>query len=737
MLLREGTYPGGAGETLRNLIIMANVLKVDRGGHGDGDGLENGALDVDVKDLEAELASAIKDGTIFVQQCQADYETRNCVWAGQSGDGRKRKDELGKEPFPWDGASDARIRLADEVVNDNVRVLRASSKRSILQTGPVESGDASESSAVTTYMKWLLYNKMLSNVRTELALLANWQEAYSVAVLWILWEREVRVKKSPLTLEELTLAVIEGGAQNPEELPQAQDMLNAIFDETREEEVAEWLGGFYEDMKTAQLKKAVRDLRVNAECTVMRNYDVKNLPEWKALRVFLDVFFPANTSDLQKARWVAVREPLSPVDLRARVLTEDYDESVVDEAVEKMTGKSVLSSIELKNAADARVIDDLAGMVEIIHFYRKVVDDDGLTNVKVTVYCPGVEEPLSDYLLDYEHQQYPGVAFCRDRTERLLLENRSVPSIVDTHQNEVKTQRDFRTDRTSVSILPALRVPMTRADSKIRFGPGVQIPERRPGEVSWMEPPRMDGETINIERQVRGDVDNFFGRASADVHPMRTAIYQEIAVDDWLGGLQEAAAQTMALSRQFHDDDLFERITGVRLPWNTSGEEIRGEYDLKLEFNAMDLNLEYVLKKLQVWKEIVGLDTAGVTDRAGLIAYMAHSLDPVVAAKVVQSAAAASEREVDDEELAVTKALNGIETEFKEGQNYELRLRVMDNLFAKNPKLMEKLATDEVAQGILQKRREHFQFQLQQRQNAQIGRMGAMPALGAPMGAGA
>ena len=695
-----------------------------------------------VKDFEAALSTAISDASIYLGQCGVDFETRHCLWAGQSDDGRKRKAALDKEPFPWEGASDTRIRLADEVINDTVRILRAAMKRFAVQAQGVESNDAKQAAAVTTFLKWLLHSKMSQNTRQEIPLLVNWQEHYAASVLAITWDEETQVEKLPVDLATLQLDMARM-AEQPETADAGRlglEMVGAIFDRTRENDVAEWLQTLFPVLasKPGVARGCVRRLRRTGNCVVPEARVVRSQPIWTACRVMRDVFFPANTYNIQRSPWVAWREPITPEELRSRVLTDDYDEDVVEEAIARCVGTTMLESANIDNErASKAVVDDMDGLLELFHFFRRVVDEDGFMKIEVTDFIPGVVDPLKQADQDYAHKEYPFVDFVRDRVERIIIDNRSVPQIVQTHQDEVKVQRDFRADRASVTIMPPVKVPMNRADMKLNFGPRAIIPERRPGDVSWMNPPTFEMDTVNLEKQVRGDVDNYFARMVDGVSPARQQLYQQSAVDDFLGGLQLAVRQTLSLARQYYSDEFFARITGVQMPFNLSGDEAVGEWDIMLDFNAGDLNYEQVLKKLElINKSILPADTENVIDRVGLAEWAMGSLDPALAARLVQAREPVHNREREDEQMQFAKIFAGIEPEMKPGgQNFALRLQVLENIIRANPQVQQRYAQDEIFRTLLDTRMKHFRFQLQQRENAMVGRLGAMPALGGLAGA--
>jgi len=53
---------------------------------------------------------------------------------GQTTDGRKWEQYAGKEVFPWDGASDMRPFFIDDLINDDVDVMRTADKNCHMQT---------------------------------------------------------------------------------------------------------------------------------------------------------------------------------------------------------------------------------------------------------------------------------------------------------------------------------------------------------------------------------------------------------------------------------------------------------------------------------------------------------------------------------------------------------------------------------------------------------------------------
>jgi len=98
-------------------------------------------------------------------------------------------------------------------------------------------------------------------------------------------------------------------------------------------------------------------------------------------------------------------------------------------------------------------------------------------------------------------------------------------------------------------------------------------------------------------------------------------------------------------------------------------------------------------------------------------------------AQLVKDPGVASAQEAEDEQVQFTKIAAGAEPPMKEGGNPQVRMQVLQQTIQSNPALQQRYEQDEIFRKMLDARMQSFQFQLQQQQNAQIGRMGAVPAL--------
>jgi hypothetical protein len=676
-----------------------------------------------ISEILSDIDQADADGSQYVQRKLRNWNTRYCVWPGQSEDGRKHAGAMGRQPWPWDGAADTRVRLADNIIRDHCAILTNAFFKSRVQIQPVESMDIDKRTAAEAVLKWLLFQHCLDDLRREVRLAAEFRETYGLAIMAVDWQQTTRTEIKRFTIEEAQMMVQES------QDPNLAALLEIVMDPLQEETAAELLGQVVPELGKVSKVRALRD---KGEVEWESPYIFESKPVWTALEAWEDVIFPIQTFSLQRAAFVARRELLNEVELRERAAVEGWDEDWVEEAVKH---KGQLKRIHLNlHRTDQFLFEQLRDLIEIWHVFRKENDPKTdairVTRSVISYHIP--DKAAVHELLPYAHGMYPFVEMPRERSTRPLLESRGIPELVQTAQEEIKIQRDYRADRASISILPPVRVPANRGKFDLVLGPGVQVPERRPGEIGWMDPPRPDAGSIEVENATRFDVNNYFGRMADGVPPQMSMIHTQEMIDSYLLDMKLCVIQTMALAQQYMTPEEVSRVTGnASLAFSASPQDIRGRFDITAEFDARLLDNEALGAKLKYLSEIlVPMDSFGVIDRAGLVKYMFQAVDPNMASMLVQDIGAATQQEIEDEQGAFAKIAAGTEPPMKEGgQNAQVRLQTLQQIIQSNPAVSQRYQQDEIFRRMLDARMQAFQFQLQQSQNAVIGRVGAQPAL--------
>jgi hypothetical protein len=689
--------------------------------------------------LVEELQQAVTDGLYFSQRCNRADDVRFCKWDGQSEDGRKHAAALGRDPMPWEGASDQRIRTADEVVNDEVRMMLSSLRRAGFQTMGMGVEDVAQATRVTQLLRWQFGVAMRDQIRREVEMVAQWRQAYGASVTCIQWDQSLRRVGTEIGLEDAAVGLAAGALQMVQSEAEAAEVLaqsvEAILDPDQEELVIAGVRELYPLASRAEARRAIAAWRKREMAELDQPEIFGGGPKLTALQVYVDVFFPANTYDIQKARWVAHRELLTETELRDRVQTQDYDADWVEEAIGKKGQNLSLTAGGWGKFWGGQnllsFLDESKDLIEIFHFYYKVSTPGGLPQVRRCVIHPGVPDMEAwSGELPYEHGKYPYVVHQREHLTRCILDSRGVPELADSWQQAVKGQHDSRVDRTSLTTLPPVLVPPTRGAMRLTFGPGVQWPKRRGEEIEWMRPPQFDGSSIEIERSTERMIDRYFGRISENNPPDRAMLYQQHLVDMWLGELEQVAAMVLQLDQQYLPEEVAIRVANG--PIRLNREEIQGQFDLQMVFDVRNLNAELLKEKLHLINTMVlPLDRFGAVDLAKMVQFTLGAVDPTMADLVLQDVESASEQQVNEEQDILARMVAGMETPMEPGPgiNYALRAQVLQEAVQKNPELQQMIQARPILQQMIEARLQFLTHQVQQQENAQTGRVGAQQVL--------
>jgi hypothetical protein len=185
----------------------------------------------------------------------------------------------------------------------------------------------------------------------------------------------------------------------------------------------------------------------------------------------------------------------------------------------------------------------------------------------------------------------PFVGLRRETKSRAIVDSRSIPDLVSTHQVEVKHQRDRRGDRSDITTLPPVIVPGDRGGGRYPFRPGSQIPARRGMHPEFMSIPTIDRTSLEVEAQVRADIDRLFGRWSEAVPQPVSIEMQQAEVDGWLRRIAQAGMQTWALAQQYLDPVTVARVSGdeAARELRVTREDIQGRFDFTWLVDVRDV----------------------------------------------------------------------------------------------------------------------------------------------------
>lgn len=703
----------------------------------------------ELRELRTELEQIIADGLEVWQRQDEARNVRFNIWEGQSPDGRKHADAMGTDPLPFEGASDARIPAVDSIIGDKVALAKQALFRAQVQATPVEPNDAPKAASVTALLRWLRDCEMRAELETEVELSAQhfFGNDPALAVVEVNWRQDITLIRRQLSFDELATLYVTGDS-NPDNVapddPRLEPAMLADFQDLalnplRDREFHAWLTRAYPGVAPAAVKAAVRTLRKEGTAELPVPVVRENRPGVQVLNYMEDVFFPVGTADLQRARSIHRREWISEVELRERVVTQRWSQSWVDTLLDKgrgqsigdQTGRPVLDDISLSRPGGA--VNETDHLYEIWWSYERRADELGVPGVYLTIWnVSAPDECAKCELHDDPDGGYPFYCRPRERLGRQLTDSRGLTRPLATHQQEIKTQRDARANYTQLVASPPRKTLMQRGAFELILGPNAQIPVQRMDDFELVQMPPFMNASVEMEATTRREFDEYAGRQTSEQEPNRIAMLQQAGVDSFLGLWREVMRAVLKQARRFYTPAELARVTG---PGGESlalkPEDIYGEWDVMIEIDTRDLNMEFAMKKMKAFGDLRSLDPAGILDLGPLVEWAAYSLDPVLGRRAIKPQTNVTQKEISDEKNNLAQMAVGVEPEMPEqGINAQLRLQTMQQHIGQSPKLAQLYQGDELFRALVENRQKYLMQQVAQEQNKQIGRLGTAPLQG-------
>ncbi len=633
----------------------------------------------DISEIIKDYQSCGTGGDYFSQTQTAD-DTRLNYWAGQSDDGRKHASQLtnGKEPFPWEGASDVRCFQADGVVNELVAMDLIAFWRSELRLKPIGVEDAEDSGAADKYMDWLKNVRLRKELAVESELSSQFRHTYGWGVLHVSWKREVGIKKRPVTMEELIalakqvqsqpnmppeyaetaslLAVLPDLIARPDNEKQAMEVLKMLYRQYAKQTLSEVLSDDdIPELSNKRARNAIRELRDDGKTKLPTPYLCKNQPQIRALKPWRDIVVRNYSCYLQDHPRIFLPVYMSEVDFRSMAQADGWDKDWVELAVKtkgKQTNWNETRDVQTNTTQlQWEPIDAKTELIEVVTMLSRQIDDEyGATCIYQTVFSPHVsgkpEEKGGTYgkheHFDVPRNEYPVYQYSRELLDRTLSASRGVPQILMTSQRTEKVQHDSLNDLTSISVVPPLLLSKQQMGGRFRFGPALQ------NQVTFgQEPKVMDIPTKGMVPAVEyldiieSKYLRYFGLFHEKNPVALSQMLNEPSVKRFLAAWGEAFYMAYLMSCKYCPD-VVERVTGFPVKNPDDVDDL--EHDVALGFDVTILDPDSFANKMKMFSELIPEDSEGVMDKAKLVEIKARMIDPAIARELITSTATATEQ---------------------------------------------------------------------------------------------
>lgn len=677
----------------------------------------------DIGRLKSDYESTISDLSEWLEQQDRNFNTRFCKWSDQSADSRKHN----KAAFPWRGASDQRIPVVDESIRTQVALMMTALAKSRIIANPVEGSDLKRASVVSEFLQWLIKSH-IKEFFTEAEIAGN-----HLLEKGLMAQGNFFRQKKQQTLLNISISdLAEIDPEYTELLIDSQDITPLVGDF---QTAVKTLLGI--NITKPQARKHLKDIKEEGQANIVHTALVENRPYVKSYIPGVELIWPPGTTCIQDAPFVFLVEELTAEQLMQRVISDGYDREYIEDLIEHgRTGMSETNERSTQqNFETARNDEDSQRDTDkpykLVTAFRRLFDEkDQAPGIYITVFSPDIGTPEGQdgkfaihELLGYAHGMYPFTARKLELYSADLYETRGYPEMGEGWQNQYKTEVDGAIDRSSMTTLPPLFHPPGKAPGQ--WGPGVRIPKRAHEQIEYAPLPSYDRVTIEVRQEIEKMTNKYFGRNGDGIDPAETLVKQQHLLNAFLSGIAQSIDQLFTLWQQFGPDEISFRVTGQA--GMESFQAIPGErFDFNITFDAIANDTEKYMEILKAFLDLQQRDTSGKIDNGELLQLIGEALNPNIAARVMRPEEGGRTQAIMEEMDDIAKISAGNNLDVPENDNHQVKLEYLVN-WMQQPDVQAKLQNDPAFAQRIQIRVQQRQFQLQQRQNAEIGRIGGEP----------
>jgi hypothetical protein len=668
----------------------------------EGESLIYASTEPDVPSLRNAYDNCLLQLDEYFEVCRRSYDDRRNIWDGKTQDLRKN----GSNAFPWDGASDMEVNVIGERIDAFVSILDQALTRSHIKAFPTSTTSIPRAALVSSFLKWMK-SSYIPDFKNQMELGANYLLEKGIMVSYVGWKREKRTFLQDVSIDELAQA--------------SPDMAELIINATDDEILIDMVIQAFPHMTAKRVRKFLKEIRKTGKASIPIPRMSIDCPFVHSCAPDGEVLFPPYVVDPQAAPYVFWRTFMTAQELEKKVTTEGWDEEWVDDAIDNLRGKDsyYLDGQKVKKYTNLPISND-TDLVMVVYAYQRLIDEDGAEGIYCTVFNPNVDGYAKNELLN-GYDEYPFVVTRLSNNQKRMYEVQTFPDILRGAQLQIKTERDSRIDRASLATLPPIMHPAGRPPSD--WGPGRRVPYRRLGEIAFGPIPPSDNGSMEIELSMNAQADRAVG---LDMTSPISSVRQQFFVNKYLDHVKDVLGLAWKLFQRMGPDEIFFQVTGNPNPQTMTKGSPDENYSFSVSFDSLSADPDNAESRMKQIGSLVQFDRNGRIDMDKFLEFAAMSIDPVFGDYVLQPAEEATakvQKQVTDD---LAKIYAGIEMP-AQPNGAQIAMQMLQ-AYAQQPDVAQRAQQDEAFGQRLQKYAEQYQFQMQQMQNAQIGRIGTAPA---------
>lgn len=673
------------------------------------------------------------DLTAYRQKTAQNQDLRRNRWTGKTDDLKKSA----ADAFPHTGASDTEVFTVDMAIQNHVAMCMNALRRSKIMAYPREASDVERSGEVSAFLRYMRDGGIKSFYR-EMELAASYGAEKGIMITYTGWTEKRRPVLKQYDFEAIQETLPELDQMAAQSEITAMEML---ADEDRVEEVLELFNSVKEwDINEKRMRKALKQLREDGVADLPFISVDSGSFTVKTKAPDSDIILPVFTMDAQESPRIHMRMLMTGQDVQAAASSDEWDQNWADYMVQNHTGMSAskfqnpnhATSWNVGNGRSSSPIYTSAGeardFIEVVYTYERLIDkEDGAEGIYLTIWSPdsnGSGEHIPDFAkrtLLSGRKTYPFVITPLTYEAKTLYDSVTFPELLKAAQKTKKVLRDSYIDETEYAVSPAM------------FGrPGVDLSQVGPG-ARMNGPSNMKPEFIlkdsnftpnlNLDQVITEEANEHVGQSPDNPLSQQR---QQHEINKFLYHAQSVLASEYEVYKLEGPEELFFRVTGTREGTNFIKDEDEAEMDIQISFNTMHDDPDWLKNTNELIQGVRANDPSGLIDSDKLNMWLLSGVDPMLAEMVTTSSAQGSEKIIKEVRSDISDMAAGFAVSPSKNAP-QARLGVVDEYIAEQQQVEGQgvgtiLGTSQQFQQYLMNYREVLSREIEQGQNADIGR---------------
>ncbi len=643
-----------------------------------------------------------------------------CVWKGQNDSG-VRVDTEEESAWPFDGASDQRLRWGDTIYNNYLSlVMLAISSVEVEITCGGDPAGLERARALKLLLNGLIESlgaKGAAQIRAMLHYMLV--DSPACAALSVDWARRTTLGVAEISREEL----ISEWAASREALgdsgEQAKILMGEIIRGEREmpDVVRDWLvvSKKLREDDIDDIIEALGDETDDGVVEALVVVGATESPEVKALRYCDDFCVPKVCEDFDYASPWFRSEWVTEAQLMERVAEWDWDEDWARATLEHK-GHEFFSEI------GTTVVEDVKDLVNLVWCHIAETNESGETVRYCTVLSHADGSACGKRVIRTRRGKWNTVFFRREVLSSNITESRGLAELTAAPQGTAKSIRDMAANNAIVGALPPVKAKGARVRN-VLLEPFTVIPMAQNDDVTFMQPPAYPAAGEKAEEKIRNDLYEFLGvsNGQTDVTERR----REFML--WfLAQWKEFLILLLESAQDNASDEFIARATASGDTKGVKAADISGQFLMTLKVDPENFDNAKMIQKVNAIAQVLQqIDRKGEVDTSPMVRHIFTMMFPAMAGASFKNPSQLVQDDINAETENFVKIKAGVMPQMDTGGhwNYAARLEFYSNLQQQNPDAIAEMSPrsqEMLSQWIAALEQQNTQFGV----NAEVGRTG-------------